>query len=59
MNKQGREFIMTKILRHGFLLGNLEVEQTRKCYTVAVAKRVNEKSQTFSHGSAHIWWTGH
>lgn len=39
MNKQGREFIMTKVLRHGFLLGNLEVKQTRKCYTVAVAKR--------------------
>lgn len=34
MNKQGR-----KILRHGFLLGNLEVKQTRKRYTVAVAKR--------------------
>lgn len=39
MNKQGREFIMTKILRHGSLLGNLEVKQTRKCYTVAVAIR--------------------
>lgn len=39
MNKQGREFIITKILRHGFLLGNLEVKQTRKRYRVAVTKR--------------------